>query len=201
MQKSPWPSLGGSPVELTELLRQVTEILERLNIRYAVVGSVASSYYGDARLTNDIDIVADITEANVIPLMNAFPSDDFYLSDVAMREAIQQRSQFNIIHPDSGLKVDIIVPDVKDPAQLARRRKVRPSADASDIYLAAPEEVILKKMVFFQEGGSEKHLRDIAGVLRVSGDDVDRAYIAEQADTLGLTAIWQQILGRLSDRS
>ncbi len=137
----------------------------------------------------------------MIPLMNAFPSDDFYLSDVAMREAIQQRSQFNIIHPDSGLKVDIIVPDVKDPAQLARRRKVRPSADASDIYLAAPEEVILKKMVFFQEGGSEKHLRDIAGVLRVSGDDVDRAYIAEQADTLGLTAIWQQILGRLSDRS
>ena len=175
----------------------MAKTFERLGIRYAIVGSVASSFYGEARLTNDIDVVAEVTEANVAQLLAAFPIDEYYLSDVAIRQAIRTRSQFNIIHPESGLKVDVIVPEVAEPAQLTRRRKVRPTGEDFDAYFAAPEEVILKKMLFFQEGGSDKHLRDIAGMLMVSDTDIDRGYIQKHSAALGLEEIWKQIIDRL----
>jgi hypothetical protein len=57
--------------------------------------------------------------------------------------------------------------------------------------------VIVKKMEFYREGGSEKHLRDITGILRISGDEIDREYISRWAANLGLTDIWKAVLKRL----
>ena len=54
-------------------------------------------------------------------------------------------------------------------------------------------------MEFFREGGSDKHLRDITGVLKTSGSEIDRAYIDRWATTLGLTEIWQAILDRMRE--
>jgi hypothetical protein len=53
-------------------------------------------------------------------------------------------------------------------------------------------------MVYYREGGSEKHLRDITGVLRISGNLVDRDYVAHFSKQLGLTEIWEAVLARLS---
>ena len=64
--------------------------------------------------------------------------------------------------------------------------------------MASPEDVILGKMVYYREGGSEKHLRDITGVLRISGNLVDRDYVAHFSKQLGLTEIWEAVLARLS---
>ena len=66
--------------------------------------------------------------------------------------------------------------------------------------MARPEDVIVGKMVYYQEGGSEKHLRDITGILMVSGDDVDREYVAGWAERLGLAEVWAAILHRLERR-
>ena len=52
-------------------------------------------------------------------------------------------------------------------------------------------------MEYFRQGGSEKHLRDISGVLKISGSKVDRDYIADWASKLGLESIWKAILDRL----
>jgi hypothetical protein len=68
-----------------------------------------------------------------------------------------------------------------------------------DAAFASPEDAILKKMEFYQHGGSDKHLRDIASVLRTSGDTVDTAYIDQWARTLGLTDVWRAILDRLRE--
>jgi hypothetical protein len=65
-------------------------------------------------------------------------------------------------------------------------------------YAGSPEDVILGKMWYYQLGGSEKHLRDIASMLRLSGDQIDRAYVAQWAEQLGLSEIWQTILSRLT---
>jgi hypothetical protein len=57
--------------------------------------------------------------------------------------------------------------------------------------------VILGKMIYYRQGGSEKHLRDIAGILRIRGAAVDREYISDFARQLGLREIWDAILKRL----
>jgi hypothetical protein len=190
------PLPQGLPVEPTELLQFVAEVFERLNIPYAVVGSVASSFYGEARLTNDIDVVADLRNESVKLFLRAFPPGDFYLSEDAIREAIRTRTQFNIIHPDSGLKVDVIIPELSGIDQLGSRRRVRPKDAGFDAYFGSPEDVILKKLEFYLEGGSEKHLRDITGILKISGDQVDRDYITSWAQRLGVLDIWDKVRAR-----
>jgi hypothetical protein len=61
--------------------------------------------------------------------------------------------------------------------------------------------VIIKKMEYYKEGGSEKHLRDIAGILKISGEAVDKNYIADWTRQLGLTEIWDAIQRRLGEES
>jgi hypothetical protein len=189
-------------VEPTELLGYASGVFERLGVAYAVVGSVASSFFGEARFTNDVDIVADLRPEHVPELLKAFPPDQFYLSEDAVREALRSHREFNIIHPTSGLKVDVIVPAKTESAELqfARRRRVRPRDAAFEAYFASPEDVILKKLYYFQEGGSDKHLRDIAGILKINGPSIDRTYITHWAERQNLVAEWTQVQERAATR-
>ena len=61
--------------------------------------------------------------------------------------------------------------------------------------------MIIKKMEYYKEGGSEKHLRDVAGILKISEEIVDKNYIAEWARQLGLTEIWDAIQRRIGEKS
>ncbi len=56
-----------------DLLCSVIDILERLELRYFVTGSVAAIYYGEPRFTNDIDVVVDLP-AERIPERSWAPS-------------------------------------------------------------------------------------------------------------------------------
>jgi predicted nucleotidyltransferase len=184
-----------------DLLKHVVGVLDSLGIAYMVVGSYASGAWGEPRFTYDIDLVVSLSPADVRRLVTAFPSADFYLSEDAVRQAVASGGQFNLIHPESGHKVDFMIEGANEWArqQLARRRLVTlPGGLAT--YVGAPEDIILSKMLYYQEGGSEKHLRDITGILKVSPDDVDRAYVARWAAELGVTDIWEAILRRLAQR-
>jgi hypothetical protein len=178
-----------------DLLRHVVSVLERMRVAYLVTGSVATIYYGEPRLTNDIDIVARLPARGAAEFCRAFPPGEFYVSEEAALEAVAQHGQFNIIHPASGLKVDIIIPADSpfDLSRFARVTRVQPAPDF-DAAFASVEDVIIKKLEYYRDGGSEKHLRDIAGVLKVSGARVDREYVHEWAVSLGVEPIWDAVL-------
>jgi len=184
-----------------ELLQKVVEVFENLRIPYLVTGSVAAMAYGEPRLTNDIDVVAAIDEQHIADLLSAFPSDEFYINEETVREAVHHHGQFNIIHPASGLKVDVIMKQDTpfDTSRFGRIRRIYP-AEAYQANFAAPEDVIIKKMEYYKEGGSEKHLRDIAGILKISGEMVDRDYIVDWAKRLGLSEIWDAVQRRLGEK-
>ena len=80
--------------------------------------------------------------------------------------------------------------------ELSRRTHRNIVADCF-AYTASASDVILAKMAFFKEGASDKHLRDITGMLQVSSSEIDREYIEEWAERLELNEIWQMILTRL----
>jgi hypothetical protein len=185
-------------VEQPDLLRLTIEVLESQGIAYLLVGSLASGVYGEPRLTHDIDLVVEIGPDQVDSLCAAFNPDEFYVSAPAARRAASRGGQFNVIHPASGNKIDFMIAR-KDPwgrSQFARRRRelVLPGREG---YVAAPEDVILGKLWYYREGGSEKHLRDIAAMLQVSGELIDNAYLADWAKRLDLTEIWEAVLARL----
>ena len=185
-------------MEPSELLRHCVAALERLRLPYFITGSVATVYYGEPRFTNDVDVVVALPLQRVLQFCRAFPQPEFYLSEDAVREAVEHHGQFNIIHPTSGLKIDIMIPSDTpfNESRFARVNRVKPSKDY-DAWFAAAEDVILKKLEYYREGGSEKHLRDIAGVLKISGDRVDLTYIASWAVRLGLESIWERVKNRM----
>lgn len=165
-----------------------------------LVGSFASGAYGEPRLTQDIDIVIDLRPEQARQLCAAFGQDQYYVSVEAAVEATRRRGQFNVIHPSSGNKIDFLIAqsDAWSRQEMSRRRRVRILPDKEG-YAARPEDVIISKMQFYREGGSEKHLRDITGILKVSADDVDRDYVTRWAGSLGLHDIWQAVLRRLGE--
>jgi hypothetical protein len=167
----------------------------------SVTGSQASAYYGEPRFTRDIDIVADINLGQVEDLITYFPSNEFYCDKGMIEAEIRRRGQFNIIHSVSGLKIDIIVTKTTPFSQTEFARRNRSAIfPHQNTYFASAEDVIIKKMEFYKEGGSEKHLRDITGILKVSGEEIDRAYIDHWARQLGLIEIWDAIQKRLTEK-
>jgi hypothetical protein len=181
-------------VTQAELLRHLVEILEALGVEYMIGGSQASMYYGEPRFTRDIDVVVALRTEHLAAFLGRFPAEEFYVDEETAREAIRSAGQFNIIHPGSGLKIDVYVnPDTPyDRTRLTRRQRL-PLHPGMGAYFAQPEDVILYKLLYARQGGSELHLRDVLGILRVSGSELDEGYIADWADRLGLRAVWEQI--------
>ena len=177
-----------------ELLRYLVDALETLGVEYMIGGSQASMYYGEPRLTRDVDVIVKLRLDALPAFVDRFPADAFYLDGKSAREAIDTSGQFNIIHPDSGLKIDVYVnPDTPyDRTRLARRQRL-PLVPGVEAYFARPEDVILYKLLYHRQGGSDLHLRDVLGILRVSGSEIDGAYVTEWAHHLGVAEVWQQV--------
>jgi len=180
-------------MEPEDLLRFVVVACEQLKLRYLVTGSTATIAFGEPRFTNDIDIVLDLPADKIENFCNLFPAPDFYLSRQAASSAVRLKSQFNVIHPASGLKVDFIVfaPSEFNASRMLRGRDL-PALDDCLVRFASPEDVILMKLKYYKEGGSEKHLRDIRGVLEIQGNKIDRQYIAEWAVKLNVVEEWNK---------
>jgi hypothetical protein len=187
-------------VEQSDLLKFAVQQLERIGIPYALVGSFASGLWGESRFTQDIDLLIDLKPAQSKLLFESFPAEAFYVSQPAINEAVAERGQFNVIHPASGNKIDFMIAGNSSwtAAQLARRKRVRVLPDLhADV--AAPEDVILGKLIYFHEGASDKHLRDITGILTAGAETVDRAYIEKHATELNVLNEWHAVLNRLAD--
>ena len=171
--------------------------LNQANIEYMVTGSVASIIYGEPRMTHDIDLVIKLSKDDVSGLSDVFPDDQFYCppADVVLSEISREaRGHFNLIHHKTGLKADLY-PVGKDPLHqwaMGQRRKIE--FDTGSICVAPPEYVIIRKLDYFREGGSEKHLTDIKKMLEYSGDIMDMSILKEKAALLSLQELLNNVL-------
>ena len=151
--------------------------LNRLGIRYLLSGSVAAMLYGEPRVTHDVDLIVFLTEAEIPRLPDAFPAPDFYLPPqevILVEKSRERRGHFNVIHATSGLKAVFYLAHREElHVWAAQHSRTFPLAGES-ITLAPPEYVILRKLEYFEEGGSEKHLRDIRSMLAISAELIDR---------------------------
>src|SRR3990170_5840332 len=144
-------------MEQSELMRLVVRAFESLDIPYMITGSHASAYYGEPRFTRDIDIVAEIQEEQVNDFVRFFTPNEFYCDKDMIETEIKRRGQFNIIHAPSGLKIDIILTKETPFSQTEFSRRNRsPVLPDQDAYFASAEDIIIKKMEYYREGGSEK---------------------------------------------
>jgi hypothetical protein len=183
-------------VTASSLVQLFVAPLNQLGTPYMITGSAAASIYGEPRFTQDIDLVVGLRPADAARIEVSFPGPAFYVPPVeVLAEEIGRKrgGHFNIIHTPSALKADLYVLGEEPLHAWAMERRQHHVVDGHDVFLAPPEYVIVRKLTWFRDGGSEKHLEDIRRMLRVRGPDLDRAVLAQWVSTLGLDAQWSRV--------
>jgi hypothetical protein len=176
-----------------EVLQDCVGRLEKMNIDYFLVGSLAAMVYSRPRYTNDIDLVVQVSSSQAKLFAAAFPIQDYYCPPIEILfDEISNQGSFNLINQASGIKIDVVVHKKTEfyKSEMLRRRQVDLIPGFS-VFVASPEDIILKKLDFFREGGSAKHLDDIRQILAFTV--VDRGYLDKWIVQLGLNIEWGQI--------
>ncbi len=172
------------------LILEVARVLDNLEIKYLIGGSVASSLQGFPRATNDADVVVTISDQHIPALLDAL-KNSFYVDENVMRRAVQTKRSFNAIHFESLFKFDFYVasnePFVHE--QLSRRQLVnlRPET-TQQVFISSPEDTILAKLSWYRKGGeiSDRQWSDVIGVIKVQKTELDLKYLDEWADKLAV---------------
>lgn len=179
-----------------DLIELFVRPLERLEIRYLISGSVAAMLYGEPRVTHDIDFVVFLRDRDILRLPEAYPASEFYLpakEELLAELARDQKGHFNVIHPESGLKGDFYLAKRDDLDGWGFRNVRQYTIENTLVRLAPPEYVIIRKLEFFREGGSEKHLRDIRAMLKISGEKISSTDLSEWIQRRGVESEWKKV--------
>ena len=183
--------------DILAALDPVVKPFEKIGVSYYLGGSVASSAYGIARATLDVDLVADLSAQHVNSLTEMLKSD-YYIDKEMILDAIKRRSAFNLIHLETMLKVDIFIIKDRPYDGIAFQRKRKDTLDeeqgAAEFYLASPEDIILNKLEWFQMGGkvSERQWHDVLGIMKVQRELMDKEYLRRWATELGISDLLEQ---------
>jgi hypothetical protein len=171
--------------------------LNRAKIRYMVTGSFAASVYGEPRMTHDIDIVLLLPRGDEKRLSDLFPDPEFYCPPeevIGIELSREAHGHSNLIHHQTGFKAVLyfVGKDSLHRWAMSNRRTVE--VEGEPVQLAPPEYVIVRKLEFHREGQSQKHLRDVEGMLGCL-QELDRSIIGQFCDERGLQSQWQSVQG------
>ena len=178
-------------LEILSALQPVVNALEKFSIPYYISGSIASSVYGMARATVDIDIVADVKLHHALLLRQELEKS-YYIDEDMINKAIQNSSSFNLIHLETVIKIDVFILEDIPYQQNAIKRKIKDTLEdddkKSDFYFSSPEDIIISKLQWYELSGkvSERQWLDVIGVIKVQGDSLDKNYLHVWTKKLGI---------------
>lgn len=185
-------------MKLEAFLGLVVQAMDDLRLPFMLTGSLAASYHGAPRATQDIDLVVEPDAATLLKLASILRDRGLYVSDDAVSEAARIRGQFNAIDPDSGWKADFIVRKDR-PFSVAEFRHRRPIRILDlDLAITRPEDLIVAKLEWAKAGDSERQIRDVAEIVAVQGSAIDLAEVERWVDELDLREQWELVRARSS---
>ena len=187
------PDEFADPVEIAQ---HVGARLDAVEVEWVIGGSLASSVHGEARATQDIDVVVDLQPHLVHRLVKALDRD-YYIDADAVRDAVESPSSFNAVHYLSALKIDFFVAgnDLFEAERLAQRQRI--DMPTGVLYVDTAEHTVLRKLEWYRRGGetSERQWRDVQAILRLQGDRLDRERLHHWAAYLGVTDLLDRVMG------
>ncbi len=153
-----------------DFLRTLIQFFDTNNIPYMLSGSVAMSTYTLPRFTRDIDFIVHLKPSDAL-LMSNFFMDGYYCDEDSIREAIAREGMFNIIDNKSFYKADFVILK-DDPYQRTEfgRRKQEDVFDLK-IWVVAPEDLLLSKLIWIQHLQSVQQTEDIKLLAEVKNLD------------------------------
>ncbi|MFM7034034.1 MAG: hypothetical protein ACKOYJ_02400 [Planctomycetia bacterium] len=187
--------------EVDDLVAAITPVaaaFDRLGVGHYIGGSVASTMHGAIRSTMDVDVVCDLKADQVDAFLTAF-GGDFYVSEAAVRQAVERRSCFNLIHLPTAYKVDIFVSRGR-PFDVAAMERAVPlplaAGQSTTVPVATAEDSIVAKLEWFRLGdeSSERQWHDVSRLVALHGDALDVAHMRRMAESVGVADLLDRLL-------
>lgn len=167
-----------------EVLSEVAARLEQCGIDYMIVGSFASNLHGKPRTTHDADMVIEIDTPRLEKLAQAL-GDDFYFDVEATRDAIKKNIMSNVLHYESGLKIDLFVRKNRAFSRSEFQRRLQKDfLLGRPCWFATAEDTLLAKLEWSKMGASERQYEDAVNIAKVQGENLDRDYVHRWAPEL-----------------
>jgi hypothetical protein len=173
-----------------EVLRRVAARLESAAVPYMVTGSVAASYYGLVRATQDLVVVISANPDQLRELLGLFPSAEYYAPLQDALDAHRHQSMFNVLDMSTGWKIDFIFQKGSPFHREAFRRRKDVAFEGVPTSMISLEDLILSKLEWSKMGESERQIRDAASVMQKRWSQLDRTYIENWVEQLGLIVQW-----------
>jgi len=173
----------------------VIRTLNEIGVQYMLTGSVASNFYGQPRLTHDVDLAVALTPGQIRLLASRYPSPRYYLSEDAAEDAIKTCGMFNLIDSETGLKADFWIVDSTNALKhsaFSRRRTAAVLGQTA--FIATPEDIILLKLDWHKQGGGATvQFQDALAVLDIQRNDLDLDYLRSMAKSAGLAELLRML--------
>ena len=181
-------------LEEIQVLKDAVTRLDKAGIPYMLSGSMAMHFYSTPRMTRDLDFVIHLKEEGIPEFTAAF-SGDYYLEENSIRQGLRTMAPFNLIHETSAVKIDFI-PRKNTAYRLEEfSRKQKKRIHDFDVWVVAPEDLILSKMEWSWESGSSVQENDILSLLKAL-PGLDKDYIQKWSENLGLQESWRKFATR-----
>ncbi|TSC96144.1 MAG: hypothetical protein CEN88_389 [Candidatus Berkelbacteria bacterium Licking1014_2] len=182
-------------MEFEKLLIKVVKILDEIDAIYCLTGGYAVSCWGRPRATFDLDVVIKLPAEKIsifAPRLKSL-SDAGYINEIDAKEKLKVGGEFNFIHPETGLKIDFWSAENNSFSHQELKRRVAKKINNQTVYFISPEDLILSKLIWYQESQSKRHLDDAQSVIEIQGDKLDFSYLNREAGKLNIGKLWQEI--------
>lgn len=180
-----------------EILQLILSRLDQCGIPYMITGCFASNMHGVPRSTYDADVVIEGDRESLKEFIQSLGSE-FYSSVEAADEALTRQQMFNVVHLETGFKVDFIIKKARPFSVEEFSRRERANYFGQLRWFATPEDVILAKLEWSKMGDSERQFTDALNVARVQGATLDRSYLEKWATELGIRDLLERLLQELA---
>lgn len=191
------------PADLVTSMLPALRVFEELHTPSYLGGSIASSLHGMQQMAQDIDLVVDLP-IHMLPALGVLLEQHYILDTVEARRAVRERTSFPLIHLDSLMKVDVILPQAAAFDTALRQHVARYTLDERypPFWVASACEMILFKLQRYQRDECSRtdgmrddaEWNDIVGMLKVQGPDLDLVFFERWAETLDIIDAWQRVL-------
>lgn len=176
-----------------DTLQIVLSKLDGCRIPYMITGSFGSNMFGLPRATQDADIVIHTNWKTLDGFIKSL-GDRFYVSVEAAGEALEKERIFNVVHLDTGFKIDLIIRKSRPFSKMEFSRRRQSQFLGRDRWFATPEDIILCKLEWAKMGNSERQFADALNVAKIQKKGLDLEYLRKWSEELNLRDLVENLL-------
>lgn len=178
-----------------DIIDKLARLFKKYKVSYLLTGSYAVSYWGRPRATHDIDFVVEIKATELTVILNIVKGlgKGFGFDQNQIELAVKDCWQFNVLHDETGIKIDFWVVKDDDFEKKKFQRKVTTKVFDEKISIISAEDLILTKLLWNKQVFSERHMRDCVGIWQVQKGNLDLNYLKSWAKKLGVTELLREV--------